>query len=416
MTLRRHQQVVIVGGGPVGLWTGIQIRKRQPSAAVTVYERYQEYQRNHVLRLEYASLLFYSKSRRDSSEDAFLREVTGKSLVEMTLRPAGSVFVRTNDLEQALKHYAQAVGVEVRYERATSPMAVMQEHPACDTFIAADGAHSAMRAALLGEDAVEHIALQYVAEVKYQADGETGQLGSIADQYKLNRLLTNMAFEYVGRERQGVTPVTIRFFLGKEAYDALPEANFKAPVALDGFIDATRDEGTPGSLAADISTYMSARQTHAGETYRTGSGRLTKLILSLYAANRFALLDPDSPAGGEARQRAWYLVGDAAMGVPFFRALNSGIIVSSQLAAILCSGLSTARKVRAYNGICPVHIAWEFTTARGKNTGLSTYNRLRKAGPEVPWTLVQRNRKAADDFHTKSGILLQPDDDLVERP
>ena len=91
-------EVVIVGGGPVGLWTGVQLKKRQPNAVVIVYERYPEYQRNHVLRLEYASMLLHGKTKRDLHEEAFLRDVTGKSLTQIVLRPTGSVFVRTNDL------------------------------------------------------------------------------------------------------------------------------------------------------------------------------------------------------------------------------------------------------------------------------------------------------------------------------
>lgn len=408
----KRREIVIVGGGPVGLWTGIQLKKRQSNAVVTIYERYPEYQRSHVLRLEYASMLLHSKTKRDLLEEAFLRDVTGKSLTQIVLRPTGSVFVRTNDLERALKVYAQAVGVEVRYERAISPEAVMQAHPTCQTFIAADGAHSVMRTALLGEEAIEHIALQYAAEVKYQVEGKTGYLGSIAEQYKTNKLLTNMAFEYVGHEREGITPVTIRFFLDNQTYDALPEANFKAPLLLDDILGNKLDASPALSrLTQDIATYMKARQTLAGEKYRPGSGRLTKLVLSLYAANRFAVLHRDNPADVEPAERAWYLVGDAAMGVPYFRALNAGIILSSQLAGILSGGLSTAGKVQAYNAFRPLHIAWEFTAARGKNTGLDAYNLLRKAVADVPWQLVKWNEKTASEFRAKNHFALRPDDD-----
>jgi len=408
----KQHEIVIVGGGPVGLWTGIQLKKRQSNAVVTIYERYLEYQRNHVLRLEYTSMLLHSKANRDLREEVFFREVTGKSLPQIVLRPTGSVFVRTNDLERALKLYAQAVGVEVRYERAASPEAIMQAHPTCQTFIAADGAHSAMRAALLGEDAIEHLALQHAVEVKYQAEGKVGYLGSIAEQYKTNKLLTNMAFEYVGHEREGITPVTIRFFLDKETYDGLPEANFKAPLLLDDVLDDKPDASPALSrLARDIATYMKARQTLAGEIYRPCSGRLTKLVLSLYAANRFAVLHKDNRTATEPAERAWYLVGDAAMGVPYFRALNAGIILGSQLANILNSGLSTASKVQAYNAFRPLHIAWEFTAARGKNSGLSAYNLLRKAVAEVPWQLVKWDDETASQFRAKHQIALRPDDD-----
>lgn len=242
--------IVIVGGGPVGLWTAIQIKKRRPGLDVQVYERYEEYQRSHILKLEHASLMYYSKTRRDTAEQDFWKEVTGKrvaSLADEFQVAADSVFIRTHDLEKALKHYAGTLGVKVAYETIGDPSALMAKHPECTRFIAADGAHSKMRRALLGDNAVEDYPLQHVVEIKYEAKGRARRLKALKEGYRTNKLLSHMAFEYVGKEKAGKTPVTLRFFLDKDTYDALPQASFKDPLTLG-------DARIPEALAKDIRT------------------------------------------------------------------------------------------------------------------------------------------------------------------
>ena len=50
--------IAIIGAGPVGLWTAIQIKKRSPDAQVTLFERYDEYKRHHVVSVQRSSLFF----------------------------------------------------------------------------------------------------------------------------------------------------------------------------------------------------------------------------------------------------------------------------------------------------------------------------------------------------------------------
>lgn len=361
-----NPDVVIVGGGPVGLWTAIQLKQRKPELSIQVYERQQAYQRSHVLRLESLSMLLYAQNGNGPDDKEFFKEVTGKTPPEMFAHAAigGVTMIRTNDLEEALKTYAAKLGVGIDYRQIDDPQALMQEHPGCRIFIAADGAHSRMREALMGKDAVEDKPLQHVVEVKYQAEGKSSALKFMGARHKTNIKMQNMAFEYVGREKDGTTPVTLRFFVDPATYDVLPPATFKNPLTLD-------DPRIPPALAKDVQTYMDMRRDAAGESYKKGSAKISKLTLSVYAAKKFALTK---------EKKAWFLAGDAAMGVPYFRSLNAGMIIASQLAGIVTQPLLPLQaKVFAYNALRPLDMTWEFTAAHGKDAALKSYDMARRA-------------------------------------
>ncbi len=368
--------IVFIGGGPVGLWTAIQTKKNNPGLAITVYERHETYQRSHVLRLQHASLLLWAKTNNDEAEAAFFEEVTGnKDLRQVFARSAmaGAVYVATNDLENALKDYAAKLGIKIVYRKIESPDEAEKLHPECRLFVAADGARSKMREAIFGADALDETTLQRVVEMKYKADGKAGTLGKRGI-LKTAKIVNSQIFEYVGREKNGATPVTLRFFVDAETYDKMPQATFKDPLAHD-------DPRLPPSLAEDIATYMAVRREKADERYQPGSGKLSKLTLSVYRAKKFAAKRGDA---------AWFLAGDAAMGVPYFRSLNAGMIIGSQLGGILAQDLlPRTGKVRAYNLLRPADTTLEFMGAKGKNTGIKALDAFRKIDGKNPASLLK---------------------------
>jgi len=368
--MKKKQEIVVVGGGPVGTWTALEVARRNPLAEVTRYERYAEYARKHVLRLEHASLLLYAKSGADPLRQQFLEDVTGHNLLGVFGRAAGSIFVPTSALESALTTYAKGMNINLVQEKVEDPHALMQRHPSCKHFIAADGAHSLMRHKLIGPDemALTTTPLQYVVEVKYHADGRAGHLDFLGEAYKTQKIMDHMAFEYVGKEREGKTPVTLRLFIAPEMYHAMPQASFKEPLRL-------HDPALPPSLARDINIYMNARAEMAGERYIDGSAMVSKLVLNMYNVNQFAL---------EREGRNWHFVGDAAIGVPYFRALNAGIIGGSAVAGIVTRDWCLKNQRRAHNIYGPLSVAWENSAARGKNFGLQAYNWWRGASAGSP--------------------------------
>lgn len=374
-------KVVVVGAGPVGLWTAIQLLKREPALDVVLLERHEAYARSHVLRLDHWSMLLYGKAALNEREGAFCKEVSGKSFGAVAGAPAKSLYIRTNDLEAALKAYALDLGARIEYAAIATPTDAMERHPDAAIFVAADGAKSRMREALM-PGSLKSEELQRVVEIKYLARGKGGSMAVAGDHYKTAKMMSFMAFEYVGKPRDGVYPVTLRLFVDKACYEGLPEASFKAPLDL-------ASPAVPEALRADVALYMAARGQSCGESAVEGSSKATKLILSSYASDEF------SARVGPA---AWFLAGDAAMGVPYFRALNSGMMLSSRLAQILGSAAKDdawgspamlAGATRRYERHRRAHVATEFGIAKAKNAVLIAYNAWRKASASKPWQAIK---------------------------
>lgn len=364
--------IVIVGAGPVGLWTAIQIKKRDPKLSITIYEKYEEYQRSHVLRLDYWSMILYAKQTNDVFEKEFYEKVTGEAFSKIMTQFTKSIYIRTNELESALKNYAYQLGISIQFDKINSPEEAMGLHPEATSFIAADGAKSQMRQMLLGDNSIEEIPLQHIVELKYQAHGKAKPLNVFNEHLKANKTIQNMAFEYIGKTKNDLTPITIRFFLDKDIYQQIPEATFKKPLTLE-------NEDIPISLRNDVLTYLKIRENESGDIYQTESSKLSKLVLALYASKNFAL---------ETNGKAWFLAGDAAMGVPYFRALNSGLILSSRLGQIMTGKTfniqqDIQKQIFFYNVHRPMHIGTEFTIARGKNLGLQGYDLFRKISGQL---------------------------------
>lgn len=387
--------IVIIGGGPVGLWVASQIKKRNPARDIVIYEKHREYQRSHVLKLEHLSMRWCGVNDNSPAEQEFYRTITGKKLTNIFNAAVSgkSVYIRTNDLEAATKKYAEALGTNITYRQIANSRTAMDLHPECRHFIGADGAASRIRMSLMGgRESVTSRHFQHVAELKYEARGKTRAL-EFEESYKTNKLLSGMAFEHVGQERDGLTPVTVRLFIDEETYAALPDMTFKKPSSL-------ADPALPASLRDDINAYLNVRRDRAGEIVLAGSDKITKTTLNAYVARHFAM---------EHEGRNWYLAGDAAMGLPYFRSLNAGFMIGSQLGHILTLPLSDKWKINAYNAMKVPDVMWEFTTAQLKDTGFRLYRSFLKNSKSMPWESIRWDADEAHDFQTKRNAAFMPD-------
>ena len=356
--------VVVIGGGPVGLWTAIQLKKRQPRALITVYEKYPVYRRSHLLRLQPSSLRRSSCLTGSPAESDFYANLLGNR----DGKGYKPVLVRTLDLEAALKRHAQALGVDIRYEAIKACGDIASFQPDCRTVIGADGAHSLVRREVFQDRLRFSKELQHIVELKYEVAGKTRPLGILTDHYKSIKLIPCNVFEHIGRERDSLTPVTLRFFVSKKIYDAIGEATFKSPVTINDY-----RAKLPDAFAQSINFYLTVRKELLGDAPLFSTMKLGKLTLSAYGTQSFAQ---------RVNAVDWFLVGDAALGVPYFRSLNAGLLCASRLAQ-LCANAPDA--VDAYNAYGTRRLWLEYARASVKNLGLKLYSSFIRTSALVPW-------------------------------
>ncbi len=369
--------VVFVGGGPVGLWTALQLRLLRPLWRVAIVERHAQYVRAHVLRVSAPS---FGRVVPHPEARAFVARLLGG-------RPA--IAVRTTELERALRVLAEGVGVEVLAGEAVRALplgaarggAWLELTPETATaaagtgsslhserlqslltsasvIVGCDGARSLCRRLLFGGGGLrESQSLAFMVHVRYEARGSTLRLSALAGA----ALFSAMGFvgeEHVGRPRgsPAVTPCTLTLVADDEALGLLLRGS-GGTFALEAAPWARR-------LRDAVRLWLNAKADLLGEVRVAGSETVTAVRLSVYRAEAFVAYG--SRVGGEADHTsattlplppqqpadvAFALVGDAAFGVPYYRALNNGLLCGSDLAAALSEhGSASGNAWRCGNG------------------------------------------------------------------
>ncbi|MFY7913960.1 MAG: hypothetical protein ACOVPA_04765, partial [Rubrivivax sp.] len=291
------------------------------------------------------------------------------------------ISLRTQELESTLRRYAEALGIVIRYEEIKSTQALRERHPDCQRFVGADGAHSLVRREIFEDEYSVKKDLHFVAELKYDVVGRTRPLDLLTEQYRSLKLMPHSVFEYVGRERDSLTPITLRFFIDQDVYNAIGKATFKSPVTVENY-----REKLPPKLSKAINLYLTIRKELLGDDPMFSTMKLGTLTLGVYGSATFA----------KRREGAeWYLVGDAAMGVPFFRSLNAGLLCGSKLAQLLSYGSELAVD---YNSYARRRLAIEHFRARLKSAGLNLHTAFVRASAVVPWQVNRWRRQDIEHY------------------
>ncbi len=290
---------VIVGGGPVGLTTALTLAAQ--GKRVVVLEKHDVYQRRHVVQLSASSF-------KEAPDFPVFR----------TLRAHKSI--RTSKLEEMLQTAALAVGVEIRHAEATRPAALARTFPKANLFIGTDGSHSVVHRTMFAGQRQFNDTLRYIAEVKYTSQSAAG--GKLTIGHAIAAIATGAScIETVGKkEADGTRAVTLRFFINKKTYDRLragERGTFRTPHLMDDVLV----QADP-LFAGRVARWMKTRELLKAERL-TSAPSITTTQLDAYAASTFH----QTLRSG----RTWAVVGDAAIGMPYFRSLNNGLISAFSL-------------------------------------------------------------------------------------
>lgn len=314
---------VVVGAGPVGLWTAVclklRMQEKDPSstAEIEVLEKNEVYQRSHVLKLN-------KKSLKNCPKDVRLQAIVHDFIHQKV--------IRTNDIELRLAKLAQELGIRIRKSlEVSNPEWLIQEYPQAEVFIGADGAHSTIRKTVFGEEMSLKTDFKYVIEVKYEIYGKAKRLKLVKEKYPTLKIMDALAQEHIGSEKNGITPITLRIFINKKKFEQMRDANFKHPYNFEN------EDKINARVREKIWTWINFRQGQTGQQRVSNSEKITTTSLGCYASKEVVKM---------VQGKTFVLVGDAAFGVPFFRSLNNGLKEGTKLATQLSRVIIPKRSLK----------------------------------------------------------------------
>jgi 2-polyprenyl-6-methoxyphenol hydroxylase-like FAD-dependent oxidoreductase len=306
LLLMNEMDAVVVGAGPVGLFFALQLKYRT-GMSILMLEKYEEYQRKHVLNIELAS---FATTIRDIPElEEPLADLVGK--------------VPTGQIEATLKRLALDAGVQIRTGVHVESVDKLEvDYPGAKYYIGADGRRSVMRMQRFGDNLCYDYRVMRIVFCKYEVSGETRAL-DWWDYIQLsmgNENVKHTVNELVGKSREGTTAVTLQFHVSEEEFNNLDGFTAKSPATIDDVLQRSP------TLGPSVRAWFEHRVNILKEKV-IGRPRINPVPLDVYQAA--------SVVCRGSKGKVWALIGDAAFGLPFFRALNDGLQCASSLATAI---------------------------------------------------------------------------------
>lgn len=354
--------VLIVGGGPVALWTAIQLRLLLPTQHILVAEKRTEYTRHHIVLLDAAVL----------QTPLAAKSIVLQRMLTTVLRDGGAIAI--SELERQLAALASLLDIRLVYDR---------EYPALSAsnvvaIVGADGAHSTVRRLHFNNALQTYDGTMYAVELRYDARGATPLSG--VQQYALIKAAGRLISEHVSHG----TRVSVRFVVSGAEYVAFSGATAAAPWSF-----AQENEMPPAVLRA-MRLWLGARAHYAGETRFTTSEQISSVSLAPYRSVCFS-----RPA--TCGRAPIFLVGDAAFGVPFFRALNNGLRCGTALARLLGEGEDMSPTYEAYVSLLA---DTEIESVRSKRSLMDVAAIWCNVSSRVPWEVISIPTPLIDAWET----------------
>lgn len=379
-----NPDVVIVGGGPVGLWTGIQTALLS-GKKVVILEKYQNYMRSDIrLNIDASSL-------SGIPNDDKLKE-----LVKHWIKKP----VPIKDMEESLTSRAHELGITVVKGYQANPSTLPELFPTAKVFIGADGARSGVRKEIFGDEMRFDSNLQYMAQVQYITKPKTQDLRhkdsyqkvkDLAETYSMQKFAEHLIIQNIMPQQDGSSKVSLRIFIDKATYNQITDATFRNPYYFETDLNKV-----PKALKDVLIKWWGVRKEFHHENIDIEgdrSNKITVIALNSYAAKEVVKVREDG--------RIWTLVGDAAAAFPFFRAVNNGLLLGTKLAKSIAEGLKDAEPVRekqlasslkSYSSYTTRRVYIERIRAFVKNLFIGMSKIYLKISNRVPWSPVKLNQ------------------------
>ena len=350
-----YADVVIVGGGPIGLANAWGIKKLNPSLKVVVLEKYEQYQRKHTLVMQHQQLDKLMKAT-GTEQNAIL--------CALLARLKKDAHIRTNELESIFKQLAIDCGVEIIIEEVVDKSVKIvvdelldngetviqkvqkisnnQQLLRCNPklIIGADGTHSVVSRTFFPEgNQIKH-EFDYVLQLRYEIKGEeqAEAINSTAFYQQMARqgLVGN---EYMGHfdDKTKTTPVTMQMMISKEDFEKLQAATSKNPILPFIKEKESISEQPIADLPPHIRNFINKYLIAKLKSCNLDGTKIDK--------NTVRISVNEAPATHARQVINEYnsvpvaLAGDAGLGLSYFKGLNAGLESTAKFLSILSASI-----------------------------------------------------------------------------
>ena len=388
--------VVVVGGGPIGLWTAVQI-KASSEKQVLVAEKYTDYKRTDIhLKISAASL----KGLPNLKSLDPLKKLT---------KEWGDKTVPIKTLEEELVKCAHALGIQILKGHIIDPKTLHQDYPTAKVFIGADGAKSSVRKEIFQDEHKFNTPLQYIVQVQYKIKQENHEkkiknnafdtsiqsVKKAKEKYLQQKFAGHLITEIIKPLENKESLVTLRIFVDESLYKEMAGATFSNPYYFESDLVSI-----PKKLKKILIKWWGCKKNHTIISSALKTNKLTVIQLASYASKKAYVVSKNA----NGRPIVTALVGDSLQGFPFFRSFNNGFLNGTKLAEVVDHSFQLLAKsnnnpeeankafknsFKAYSRYTSLRGTIERIKAFVKNLFIRIVNQWIKLSGLVPWQTVK---------------------------
>lgn len=355
--------VTIIGAGPVGITTACTLKAISPDIQVTVLDKRPNPSRDHGLNIAKDSV-----GKIMDVMNRFCENISDKvSDLKNTFTSWAGSFIRTNEIENSLKEKAEKLGVTVlkvkEFEKYITPQnfeSLLTSNEAAkthaeqqlrdvlrksDVIVGADGSHSTVAQAVMGNKLSEDKTLQYIVELKFKTDGKQKPRNPSEATKHYSEAGVFDIESMAKKPSDHLKPTTLHIFTDKDTYDYLVKKNGNGDI-VKGI------HGSPYDLAELEVEAEKTLVSHPGVNKLYRAMRLHLENLEVAEGAKISLIPmrlyQRAESYKEFHGKKVLLVGDANSGMVLERGFNKGLIEGAYCAEAIAQANKQPEKATEF--------------------------------------------------------------------